>query len=288
MEAIKEHKLLILIVLFNMRLDECKTYNSLSEYLHLLNLPYEIILYNNSPQIQISQSGNEIENCIIINAEQNEKLVGPYNYAWKYAIEKQFDWIMLLDQDTLLSEDYLMKIGEQIPNVEGNIAAITPKVYSHKFQISPVILNKYTGAFGQQKEWCGTNDKIGNDSYLTAVNSGSVLRVQAISHINGFCEDFPLDFLDYWYFYEFYCMGYSVLPINASLIHELSSIASYNSMGEKRYVEYLKARGIYAKKTNLSIWITFKLRTLGQCITQLFSSSERKFFKYTFKALLIN
>lgn len=288
MATTKEHKLLVLIVLFNKRLEKCKTYISLSENLPLLNLPYEIIIYNNSPQIPISQSGDEIENCIYINAERNEKLVGPYNYAWKYAIEKQFDWLMLLDQDTLLSDDYLKKIGEQIPNAGENISAITPKVYSHNYQISPVILNKYTGAFGLQKEWDNSSDKIGKNSYLTAINSGSVLRVQALTKINGFCEDFPLDFLDYWYFYEFYCAGYSVLPINTNLTHELSSISSYNFMGEKRYVEYLKARGIYAKKTNFSTWITFKLRTLGQCITQLFSSSERKFFKYTFKALFIN
>lgn len=92
----------IILVLYKTTLKDCLSYQSLKQYLPKTSINYELILFNNYSEITIE---NE-QNCTVINSKTNLMLTGAYNYALNIALESGKKWLLLLDQDTLLTEKY--------------------------------------------------------------------------------------------------------------------------------------------------------------------------------------
>lgn len=273
--------LLILLVLYNQTLLESLSYKKFCEVKKHLILPYQLLVYNNTPSVKIPED----DSYIVINATENKMLSGAYNFALDMAITENYEWILLLDQDTNLQYNYFVELSQAIENVSSDVGAITPIIFSNDRQISPVVLNVYLGPFGYQKAYTTEHTILKSSEYISGINSATVIRTKAIKKIGGFSCDFPLDFLDHWYFYQFSKENYKIKLLKTKIEHNLSISRSYNPMGIKRYIQYMKARALYAHKTKFTVLLTFKARTLGQCIKQLFKKSERKFSIYTFRAL---
>ena len=273
--------ILILLVLYNCRLEDSLSYKSLCQNIHYLSHPYQILIYNNCQTVKIPCD----DSYSVVNAPENKMLTGAYNYALNEAINNNIKWLLLLDQDTFLSSEYFIELSQKIHQVTSDTGALLPIIDDGDKQISPVVITKFTGPFGRLRAYRVEDRDLKNFEYLSGINSATVLNTKAIKDIGGFSAEFPLDFLDYWYFFRLYQVGYKVQVLNSQLRHNLSIAQSYNPMGEDRYVQYLKARALLAHKTNVLVLITFKLRTLGQCFTQIFRKTERKFFIHTFKAL---
>ncbi len=278
-----ESKIVIILVLFKQPLEESLAYATLGKHISGLQIPYKLIIYNNSPDITVQTP--PIANCEVVNAQGNEMLASPYNHAWEVAKREQYDWIMLLDQDSELTHEYFSAVKGCLLNAKPQTAAIVPDVFCGTLQVSPIKKNILTGPYGHltvaKESYEGSRF-----TYVDAVNSGSILRTEAISQINGFSEEFPLDFLDCWNFYQFHRAGYSIELMNAPIQHHLSALESFNGMGETRYKSFMQACARFAKKSNPMIYLTFKARILCRCIKQLMSKSERKFLKITFHSLI--
>lgn len=275
--------ILITLVLYKQELEKCKTFSSFLNSKKALSIPHQLLVYNNSKEIPISSK--KFPNYILYTASENEKLSTPYNYAWHLAVEKGYSWILLLDQDSKLNEDFFSNLSQCIVNASTQTGAIIPTIFSNGKQISPVVLNEFSGPFGLQRPWTPTRQKLKSNEYLNGINSCSLLKTEAISSIGGFSADFPLDFLDYWYFYQLHKKDWEIEVVIAPLDHNLSISSTYNGMGKERYNDYLTTRALYGHKTKLSVLLCYKLRCAAQCIHQLFKFSERKFFWQTFKGI---
>jgi len=271
---------LILIVLYKQNLEDSSSYKSLCQNIDSISFPYEVLVYNNTPSIKIPES----DFYAVFNSSENQMLVGAYNYALEVSRKKKFDWLLLLDQDTQLTSQYFLELSNSLNSVSEGVGAILPSVISANIKISPMILSKFFGPFGIKKPYSGTED-LKKTEYVSGINSATILRTKAITKIGGFSKDFPLDFSDHWYFFRLYQLGYSVNCLRVAINHDLSVAKSYNPMGVKRYIQYLEARYLFAKKTSFSVMLALKLRSIIQCISQLLKKSERKFFFHTFRAI---
>ena len=86
------NRIVIVIVLYKTSLENSKTYTSLTKHIHLFKHEYSLIIYNNSSEISIPEGY-----YTLINASENNKLTGAYNFALNFAETNLAEWLLLLD-----------------------------------------------------------------------------------------------------------------------------------------------------------------------------------------------
>src|SRR5690606_15818190 len=76
------------------------------------DLPTRIYVYDNSPNIDEEAIANPF--VFYVHDNKNPGVSKAYNEGAKFAKDNGKNWILLLDQDTQLPEDFLRKIEENI------------------------------------------------------------------------------------------------------------------------------------------------------------------------------
>jgi hypothetical protein len=102
------NKILITLVLYKTKLEESISFKTFNANKNALHIDFELLIFNNSKEITIEENPSEY---IIINSTENKQLSGAYNFAYKTAIEKNINWILLLDQDTELTSVFFEEIN---------------------------------------------------------------------------------------------------------------------------------------------------------------------------------
>ena len=77
-----------------------------------LSQKFSLLLYDNSPEPQ-----TPLPSSLPVTYEHdasNRGLAYAYNYALKRAAELQIEWLLLLDQDTGVTREYLMEAAELV------------------------------------------------------------------------------------------------------------------------------------------------------------------------------
>ncbi len=161
----------------------------------------------------------------------NPGLARCYNRALARAKERGAAWLLLLDQDTTVTPEFLHEAQRLVAEIDGRrqpgggrelngsreIVALVPKLVDARgVGMSPHPPPTWRH-FGADLEWTGVAERR-----LCAFNSGAVVRVSAIEAIGGFREDFPLDFLDHATFTQMQSNGGRVYVMRSRLAHELS------------------------------------------------------------------
>jgi GT2 family glycosyltransferase len=200
--------LYIIVVLYERTLSASATCRSLLNQISLTRQD-TIVVYDNSP---ISDLGSVPNSWEVITDSGNGGLAKAYNYAISQAKAKNFRWVLLLDQDTDLPSDFLVTTHEVLAATDPNtdIVAVVPIVRCGNRQVSPMI-----PLLGREIPFQMQN--VVEPKWLTAINSGTCLRVAFIEGIGGFCEHFWLDYLDHWLFKIINNQGKSVYISDAVL-----------------------------------------------------------------------
>jgi GT2 family glycosyltransferase len=127
---------------------------------------------------------------------------------------------MLLDQDTTITSDYIAEVlalSESLVE-DTSIVALVPKLIEGGKVQSPHRPPKLRYPKPLSTVLYGaTSEK------LHVYNSGAVLRVEALSAIGGFPENFPLDYLDHATFHNLQSREGRLFLLRAMLEHQLSS-----------------------------------------------------------------
>ena len=99
---------------------------------------FKLIIYDNSPEPQRESLEFPFKHEYVHNPA-NEGVSAAYNYALQVAKRKDYDWLLLLDQDTDLPEDYISKLSNIIsdPICDNNVAAIVPTCCKSQIPGSP-------------------------------------------------------------------------------------------------------------------------------------------------------
>jgi GT2 family glycosyltransferase len=231
--------LLAVLVLYEMRASDSPTLVSLCKSLAESDVArqFRLLIYDNSaspsplPAIPVPFS--------YIHDPTNGGLVTAYNTALGLAQEGRNEWLLLLDQDTVLTSDYLNTLFRTLCRVrmDARCAALVPKLVCGNKVVSPV-----------RVLWGGRLAPVDQGRFGTvlgepmALNSATLLRVSAILEIGGFDHRFWLDYLDHWVFNRLHRARYTLYVIDAVLHHELS-VRSTSDISLARYRNVLLAEG---------------------------------------------
>jgi GT2 family glycosyltransferase len=176
-------------------------------------------------------------------SEKNLGVSGAYNHASSFAESIGCRWLLLLDQDTTVTADYLQRMLVHVREVESNqnIATIVPFVRSHGTLVSP---RKFGRMIRNHQIPRLTSGIYREDAY--AVNSGTVMRVSALLSVGGYSEEFWLDLSDAYIFQALYRDGKRMyIAADLELAHSVASMDFDRQMTPERYRSFLAAENMY-------------------------------------------
>lgn len=270
----------IVIVLYQQELEECLTFQSLQRNLfnHKSSLEdIEVIIYDNSPEKQQIGQYGEVK-LRYVHDERNSGICAAYNYAWTIANENKSEWLLLLDHDTEVTEEYIDQVIG-LPQQEAVVAAVVPRILTKDTFISPVYANSLR-PLQEEKPGVGIQDKS-----IMAINSGALIRVDFLNKIKGFNNQFPLDYLDHWLFHEIYANGYVVSVLNTVLQHDLS-VMDYTNVSLNRYKSILDSEINFYRNYKKDLYPAYKKQLMKRIIKQLLVVKNKKIALYSLNRLI--
>jgi GT2 family glycosyltransferase len=243
-----------IVVLYQCELSASQAVSSLVQLLNQnseLASRFSLILYDNSPQ---AHACNLPANFPLeyIHDSSNGGLASAYNVALTRAESDGHEWLLLLDQDTSPTQEFLFELLQAATKMRdtAEVAAIVPKLVVHGVIHSPAtqFIVQMRRQFRAPKKPIA-QDLVGIlQQPLSAYNSGSTFRVSALRSIGGFPPEFWLDFLDHAVFHELYLHGYRTYVMLAMLTHD-ASYADTSSVPFWRLHNVLLAQTLYVKRS---------------------------------------
>ena len=184
-------KIGIVIVIYNQYINKSKAYNSIK------NSKLNILIIDNSKEEYIIE--NELfsinEKLGYIAKGKNIGLSKAYNLAIEYFSNKNIDFLILSDDDSIITEEYLMNL-EIFEFKKNKIYA--PLIYNGKKLVNPHYHNdNYIKEQLKNSKFNNIKDlkKIQNTKYMHAINSGMIIPYSLLSEYR-YDETLFLDCVD--------------------------------------------------------------------------------------------
>lgn len=211
---------------------------------------------------------NSVKKSEIINQEfihyyfsgHNSGTAGAYRYGINYAIKNRIQWIVLLDQDTLISNENIEQIDKIIKiQSEGTIGAFLPNVMQGERRVSPCTVNKFGGMD------CKISSKV-VPNIISGISSGAILNVRIFQEIiNSIPVDLWLDYVDHWMYLQCQRMGFRIITTNINLQHNLS-INNLSELSEIRIRSIINGEKIYCKELGKFAYYLWPIRIFYRTI----------------------
>ncbi len=194
-------------------------------------LALRILVWDNTPG---GQDPGELPNEVLyVSAPNNPGLAVAYNHVLKLAEAEGYEWLLTLDQDSILPASFLSRMAElacELRSVK-TVGAIVPQVIADGRIISP-----FQFLFGALPHWFHRGYVGISRRAAYAANSGATLRVRALSEIGGYDPMFPLDLSDTNLFHRLHDSGKSVFVAGDLLVHhDFALLNKHARMSIERY-----------------------------------------------------
>lgn len=223
-----------------------------------------VLLYENSPS-RPDTPGNMPESFRYLGAPVNSGLHGAYEAARQEAAKNGCDWLLTLDQDTFLPENFFAAIepGLRAAQQDTRIAAIVPHLAEGNRLLSPAYVT-----MGRPKplpaEFTGVPRREAR-----AFNSAALLRVTALDAIGGFDSRFWLDHLDSWLHHQLFLRGWHMYVLPLRLEHHFSLLDYRERLSSGRLRNFLAAESAYidlygSRVVNVAYTAQLAVRLLNQ------------------------
>lgn len=230
-------KLTICLVAYSTKFTETVSYKQLNNMKSSIKESLNVIIFDNgSIDFSSEKKPSDFSSIVYYYNRDNEER--GTRIAYQYALrETKDEWFMLLDDDTRITETYICKVFEELGHL--SVSAICPQIFDKEIQISPTssetIMNlKYP-------------KKAGNyDEDITGISSGLVLSKLFMKKIGGFTNEFPLDYLDHWIFWQLRRHHQIIKVIDEKIYHQLS-VQRLEELSKSRFVKIFTAEYYYYK-----------------------------------------
>lgn len=201
------------------------------------------LIYDNSPVAQPLDSDG-CKRIELFHDPSNGGTRAAYLYALKIASAKGYPWILFLDHDTDLPDDFFLDAERALATAahDTTVCAVVPRVFDGLALISPSWITYYGRVYAQQAIQTAVDERVG----LTAIASASIVRTESLAAVLPIPAAFSLDYLDHWLFRELQRFGGCIAVSSARVEHSLS-VQSMNSMGIDRYRSILAAELAYLR-----------------------------------------
>ena len=184
--------LLVTIVIYKESLENTNAYKSILHSIDSGNLDIDITvyIYDNSPESH--RIAVDVPNIVYIHNSSNPGVSVAYNSAYKYAKANGIGWILLLDQDTIISSNYIRRASLAIAKY-GAKFLYAPLLYDQNGKMVspfhrlgkvayPIRSNNISGVLSSRR--CGV------------INSGIIISTQLYEYVGGYDDSISLDFSD--------------------------------------------------------------------------------------------
>jgi GT2 family glycosyltransferase len=241
-------KVLVIMVLYKTQLSESPTFQGLIGAFSThpdLAQSYELMVWDNSPD-PIANGRLPIP-ILYRHSNENLGVSGAYNYALDHAIDSGIEWILLLDQDTKITSDFLIAMLTRVQELDSNqtIAAIVPTVRTGRLVVSPSFR-----ALGKTRPYPQGESGIAFGE-ASAINSGCVLRAASLRTVGGYSPDFWLDYSDVYVFHQFFLHGMRVWrAADVEIEHDLSLMDYGRLMSPGRSQNFTGAESAFSDLYN--------------------------------------
>jgi GT2 family glycosyltransferase len=212
--------ILAILVLYKMSFSASPSFRALQSALRedsQLAALIDLLVVDNTPDAQSLPAEFAAH---YLHDGQNPGLAARYNLALQRAAIQGHAWLLLLDQDTELTLEYLqelMALSQQLA-VNQEIVAIAPKLITSGRLLSPHLPPYLKSQYPLDLSTYGVYGGL-----LRVFNSGALVRVSALQAIGGFPVTYPLDYLDHATFAQLQKRGGRIFLMNARLEHDASA-----------------------------------------------------------------
>ena len=234
-----------------------------------LGLRLQILLYDNTPGGQYPGS---LPSDVLYHASpRNEGLAAAYNWAIERADENNSDWLLTLDQDTTLPQDFLVRIGtvaHQLAETPA-IGAIVPRITGAGKSLSP-----YRFFCGAIPFWYTAEFNAVSPHPVFAFNSAALIRISTLHQVGGYSPWFWLDNSDVFLFRQMHRFGKQVFVLGELQVdHEFSMLDIKNRVSPERYHNVLLTESAF---WDLEMSIAAGLERTARLIIRLVKQTVRK------------
>jgi len=229
-------------------------------------------------------------NITLIENKKNVGLAAAQNQGIKLALEDGVDWVLLLDQDSILDKDFvknMLKAGHKYKNKK-NIGFLTPR---HEFDDgSPSVPTYSKGLFLRPKRYHMDLDEI-DDTILFGMASGSFIPRHTLEEVGLMREEFWIDYIDYEFSFRVRERGYRIIGVGgARLNHRLGVKNQLKILGKvfsfqvhpafRRYTIYRNRIAVIKEYSTLfPEFVLFEVLSIAKDLFKLFLLEDQKFHK---------
>jgi GT2 family glycosyltransferase len=269
-------QILAVVVLYKRKLENSQTLTSLADIFTrqpgLLD-SIQVLVWDNSPA-PIDHLSLPFP-CDYRHGKRNVGTSGAYNSAMEFAEAQDSPWMLLLDQDTTVSEGFLPRMLEYSYSLQNSpeVGSVVPFVYSHGHLVSPRQLRSFNRNLQIPLSFNGVFRGRGY-----GINSSALLRVAALREVGGYSEEFWLDLSDVYTFQQMFWKGrFMYVAGDLVLQHSLSGEDYDREMTVERYQNFLAAESAFVDL------YSSRIERLAQ-IYRLFRRTVRQYRRYQNKA----
>src|ERR1039458_9907668 len=217
-----------------------------------------VLVYDNSQHPSANNVGAH-EGCTYVHDCNNGGTAAAYSRAVAVAIDKGIDWLLLLDQDTHLPQDFLDAAAASLTRGSAERpAALVPWVVEREKVVSPARVT-LLGTIRPLRRGSSIEHVHG----LTAVASGCLIRVATLQQILPFPRELWLDYVDHWMFARLNLRGARIEVLDEVLRHRLS-ITTPTQLSRRRLNSILDGESSFHGLLGPLARLIYPLRLLGR------------------------
>ena len=255
----------------------------------------KIWIINNQPNFDVDKFiTNEQVECedktTVIENKRNIGLAAAQNQGIKLALADGLDWVLLLDQDSILNKSFVKNMlhAARIYDNEDHIGFLTPRHESDDG--SPSVPTYSKGLFLKPKRHHMNLTEI-DDSLLFGMASGSFIPNKRFEEIGLMREDFWIDYIDYEFSFRVRKQGYKILGVGgARLNHRLGITQQFKVLGKtfsyqvhpafRRYTIYRNRVKVIKEYSMLfPDFLIFEILSIAKDLLKLVLLEDQKFTK---------
>ena len=255
----------------------------------------KIWIINNQPNFDVDKfiTNGQVEcedKTTVIENKQNIGLAAAQNQGIKLALADGLDWVLLLDQDSILNKSFVKNMlhAARIYDNEGHIGFLTPRHESDDGSTSVPTYSK--GLFLKPKRYHMNLTEI-DDSLLFGMASGSFIPNKRFKEIGLMREDFWIDYIDYELSFRVRKQGYTILGVGgARLNHRLGITQQIKVLGKtfsyqvhpafRRYTIYRNRVKVIKEYSMLfPDFLIFEILSIAKDLLKLVLLEDQKFTK---------
>lgn len=261
-------KIFPIIVLYKERLEKGNTYKTLIS----LYTNGKYMLYDNSPS-PLYEEGELPTHIVYIYDKNNGGVTVAYNKGAEYARKNGYQWVLLLDQDTVFENNYAEKLEYAIMKYP-QIKVFAPQIYYNRK--SPFSPSAYTFGIAKALE---SEPGIYSLRKIFPVNSGTCIATDSFMLAKGYDTNIKLDFADMDFFFRLSRKEHLFCLIDSKAYQSFSGNETDKHKLYRRYRIYINdAKNV--RKRNIKDRVFFFYVVLRHTIALTFKTKSTTFLRY--------